>query len=184
MNNDELKKRLRLSCLIIVVAGLCGAMLIYLLAEDVPDDSQGYVIVNGTVYPGSTRDSKKYQIELERIGGKQALLFNDLTRWFSGHLASKASHIPINCHAALSRRHPPHAAPDSKPPAPSSSGPRLAPPGRARRGRPGISHTQPVNCRRAVLQDCRQRGNDHGYPHTLLLRLRLQTRSPPCEGLD
>jgi hypothetical protein len=90
MNNDELKKRLRLSCLIIVVAGLCGAMLIYLLAEDVPDDSQGYVIVNGTVYPGSTRDSKKYQLELERIGGKQALLFDDLTRWFAGLWQGKA----------------------------------------------------------------------------------------------
>jgi hypothetical protein len=42
MSNAELKKRLRLSCLIILVAGLCGAMLIYVLAEDIPDDSLGY----------------------------------------------------------------------------------------------------------------------------------------------
>ena len=83
MSNAELKKRLRLGCLIILVAGLCGAMLIYLLAEDIPDDSLGYVIVNGTVYPLSTRDSKKYRFELERIGGKQALLFDDLDRWFA-----------------------------------------------------------------------------------------------------
>ena len=41
MTNAELKKHLRLSCLIILVAGLCGAMLIYLLAEDIPDDSLG-----------------------------------------------------------------------------------------------------------------------------------------------
>ena len=38
--------------------------------------------MNGTVYPLSTHDSKKYRFELERIGGKQALLFDDLDRWF------------------------------------------------------------------------------------------------------
>jgi hypothetical protein len=41
MSNAELKKRLRLSCLIILVAGLCGAILIYLFAEDILDDSLG-----------------------------------------------------------------------------------------------------------------------------------------------
>ncbi len=69
MSNTELKKRLRLRCLIILVAGLCGAMLIYLLAEDIPDDSLGYVIVNGAVYPLATRDSKIYRREVQRFGG-------------------------------------------------------------------------------------------------------------------
>jgi hypothetical protein len=82
MSNAELKKRLRLSCLVILVAGLCGAMLIHLLAEDIPDDSLGYVIVNGTVYPLATRDSKNYRREVERFGGKAALAFDDFNRWF------------------------------------------------------------------------------------------------------
>jgi len=82
MSNAELKRRLRLSCLIVLVAGLCGAMLIYLLAEDLPDDSLGYVVVNGTVYPLASRDSKKYRREVERFGGKTALLFDDFNRWF------------------------------------------------------------------------------------------------------
>jgi hypothetical protein len=82
MNNAELKKRLRLSCLVILVAGLCSAMLIYLLAEDVPDDSLGYVVANGTVYPLSTSDSKKYRREIQRFGGKAALVFDDFNRWF------------------------------------------------------------------------------------------------------
>ena len=42
-----------------------------------------YVIVSGTVYPLSTRDSKKYRFDLERIGGKQVLLLDDLNRWFA-----------------------------------------------------------------------------------------------------
>jgi hypothetical protein len=83
MSNAELKKRLRLSCLIILVAGLCGAILIYLFAEDVPDDSLGYVTVNGTLYPLATRDSKKYRREVERFGGKAALMFDDFNRWFA-----------------------------------------------------------------------------------------------------
>ena len=82
MNNAELKKRLRLSCLIILVVGLCSAMLIYLVAEDIPDDSLGYVMVNGTVYPLATSDSKKYRREVQRFGGKAALLFDDFGRWF------------------------------------------------------------------------------------------------------
>ena len=57
-------------------------MLIYLFAEDVPDDSLGYAVVNGTVYPMATRDSKKYRREVERIGGKAALVFDDFNRWF------------------------------------------------------------------------------------------------------
>jgi hypothetical protein len=83
MTNAELKRRLRLACLIVLVAGLCSALLIFLLAEDIPDDSLGYVVVNGTVYPLATRDSKKYRREIQRFGGKTALLFDDFGRWFA-----------------------------------------------------------------------------------------------------
>ena len=83
ISNAELKRRLRLGCVIVLVAGLCSAMLIYLLAEDIPDDSLGYVVVNGTVYPLATRDSKKYRREIQRFGGKTALLFDDFGRWFT-----------------------------------------------------------------------------------------------------
>jgi hypothetical protein len=83
MSNAELRRRLRLGCLIVLVAGLCSAMLIYLLAEDVADDSLGYVVVNGTVYPLATSDSKKYRREIQRFGGKAALVFDDFGRWFA-----------------------------------------------------------------------------------------------------
>jgi hypothetical protein len=81
MSNAELKKRLRLACLIILALGLCGALLIYLVADEVVDDSLGYVIVNGTVYPLATADSKKYRREIQRFGGKAALVFDDFSRW-------------------------------------------------------------------------------------------------------
>lgn len=82
MSNAELKKRLRLACMIILVAGLCGALLVHLVADEVVDNSLGYMVVNGTLYPLATGDSKKYRHEIERFGGKAALLFDDFNRWF------------------------------------------------------------------------------------------------------
>jgi len=83
MSNTELKRRLRISCLIILVAGLCAGTLIYQLAEEVPDASLGYTVVNGTLYPLSTSDSKKYRRDLQRLGGKAALVFDDFYVWMT-----------------------------------------------------------------------------------------------------
>ncbi len=82
MSNAELKRRLHRSCAAILSACLCGALLIYLFNDDVADDSLGYVIVNGAVYPLSTQDSKTYRREVQRFGGKAALAFDDFGRWF------------------------------------------------------------------------------------------------------
>jgi hypothetical protein len=83
MSNAELKRRLHRSCLAILAASLCAALLIYLYADAVVDDSLGYVIVNGAVYPSSTRDSKIYRREVQRFGGKAALAIDDFSRWFA-----------------------------------------------------------------------------------------------------
>ena len=90
MSNAELKRRLRLACIVILAAGLCGGMLIYRFAADVPDDALGYVVVNGTAYPVSTSDSRKYRREVERFGGKAALVFDDFDRWFAQLWRGKA----------------------------------------------------------------------------------------------
>jgi hypothetical protein len=90
MTNAELKRRLFLGCAVILVAGLCSALLIYAIAEDIPDDSLGYAVVNGAVYPLATGDSKLYRRELQRFGGKAALLFDDFSGWFAGLWRGKA----------------------------------------------------------------------------------------------
>lgn len=83
MSNAALKKRLRLACLVILAAGLCGAMLVYRFAADVAGAPLGYVVANGTSYAVSTGDSKTYRREVERYGGKAALMFDDFDRWFA-----------------------------------------------------------------------------------------------------
>ena len=90
MSNAELKRRLHFACVVVLVAGLSAATLIYLFADDVPDDSLGYVTVNGVAYPLATRDSKIYRREVERLGGKAALLFDDFNRWFGELWRGKA----------------------------------------------------------------------------------------------
>ena len=44
----------------------------------------GYEVINGTAYPVAPADSKAYQRELERFGGKANVLAAELTQWFAG----------------------------------------------------------------------------------------------------
>ena len=83
MTNAELKRWLRRSALGILVSGLCAALAIHLYAEDLPDASLGYVVVDGVLYPLSTQDAKTYRREVQRFGGKAALIFDDFGRWFT-----------------------------------------------------------------------------------------------------
>jgi hypothetical protein len=90
MSNSELKRRLRLACIVILAVGLCSAALIYRFAADSVDDSLGYVVIDGTAYPLSTRDSKMYRHDLERFGGKTLVMFDDFNRWFAELWQGKA----------------------------------------------------------------------------------------------
>ena len=68
----------------VLIVGLSSALLINLTADDSPDTSGAYqvVIVDGVVYPVSPGDSKMYVREVERFGGKAAVLFDEINRWF------------------------------------------------------------------------------------------------------
>jgi len=82
----DLKKRLYRSGIVVLVAGLCGAALIYLTAGEAPAGADGYryVIVDGKSYPIPLRDTKMYVRDLQRFGGKAAVLFDEFNSWFAG----------------------------------------------------------------------------------------------------
>jgi len=77
--------RLYLIGLVILFAGLICATWIYLADTDEISDSNilGYEIVAGHAYPITTAESKRYQSEEERMGGKFAPLADEITQWFS-----------------------------------------------------------------------------------------------------
>ena len=76
--------RFNLAGAAVLVIGLLTALLIYLTAADAPVDALGYQFADGTVYAVQPGDSKMYRHELERFGGKAAVLADELERWFSG----------------------------------------------------------------------------------------------------
>jgi hypothetical protein len=77
------RHRLYLCSLAILIVGLCGATAIYFLTDDLPDHGDGYVIVDGQKYPAGVYQSKRYQRELERYGGKANVIFAELDRWLA-----------------------------------------------------------------------------------------------------
>ena len=80
----KLKRRLQLASGLILALGLCAAVLIYRAADAGADEAATYEIINGQAYSVAPTYSKMYNRELERIGGKAALLFADFDRWFAG----------------------------------------------------------------------------------------------------
>ena len=85
------RRMLRLAAMAIFALGLGAATAIYLLADDLDEtaDSQT-IIVNGVTYSVPANATKLYVRDLQRFGGKAALVFDDLNRWFSGLWRGKA----------------------------------------------------------------------------------------------
>jgi hypothetical protein len=72
-NTDNRMKRCHLVTAGILLAGLGTAVAIYLTADEIP------------VNPfAEYENSKRFSHEVQRMGGKMALVANDLTAWFAG----------------------------------------------------------------------------------------------------
>ena len=106
------KRRLYLIGTIILLAGWIGAAAIYATAADENSDALGYEFVDGVAYPILAYESKKYRHDLERFGGKAAILADDFNRWFSElwvgkhlayTLATLASGAALACFVAARR---------------------------------------------------------------------------------
>jgi len=69
----------------ILLGGLLSATWIYLAATDDVSDSDifSYEIVNGQKYALKKSDSKRYQSEMERLGGKFNVTLDEATDWLS-----------------------------------------------------------------------------------------------------
>ncbi|MGA2548533.1 MAG: hypothetical protein ABSF50_00165 [Burkholderiaceae bacterium] len=77
-------ERLRLASMIVLAIGVCAAALVYLTREPTDANILGYQIINGVSYPVTTSDDRRYQFEVERMGGKMGLLIAQFNDWFTG----------------------------------------------------------------------------------------------------
>jgi hypothetical protein len=81
-----MRKRLYAACVLVLVAGLGCAAWIYSRVSDDPDISGAYqiIVVNGVPTPIAPNESKAYMRDLQRYGGKMAVIFDDIGRWWDG----------------------------------------------------------------------------------------------------
>jgi len=79
-----LARRLRLIGAFTLVAGVLAAVWIYARAgRDDQSAAIGYVVEGGQSYPVMPDDSKRYDYEMERIGGKGGMLAAEFAEWFA-----------------------------------------------------------------------------------------------------
>jgi len=81
----NLQTYLYLVTVIILLVGMCGAILIYLTAENDSDSVLGY------------ENSKRYVHDLELYGGKANVLANEFERWFVGLWHGKSLAFTVAC---------------------------------------------------------------------------------------
>jgi hypothetical protein len=74
-----------LSAIAVLSAGMCAAAAIYFTAEDDPlAGAYQVVTVDGKAYPIAPGQSKVYVRQVQQFGGKAAVLFDEIDRWFIG----------------------------------------------------------------------------------------------------
>ena len=78
------KTRLYLSSFLILLAGTCTAIAIFLTAPEGTNDVLGYELSGGRIYPVEAGSSKAYIHDLMQYGGKGAVLADEFDRWFAG----------------------------------------------------------------------------------------------------
>jgi hypothetical protein len=69
---------------VVLIVGLASAVIVNMTAANEPGDVVSYRIVAGQVFATTANDSKQYRHDLERFGGKAAILADDFNRWFAG----------------------------------------------------------------------------------------------------
>jgi hypothetical protein len=93
----KMQKRLILCSIIVAVVGLCSALLIYLAAGEDTDEDEAFefVMIDGKAYPIPLAGNKMYRRELQRFGGKAAVLFDEFNRWFAGLWRGKSLAVTV-----------------------------------------------------------------------------------------
>ena len=94
-----MKTRLLAAALFTLIAGLACGATVYFLAEE--PEPTAYVMVGDTAYAVDPTATKTYVRQLERFGGKAAVLFDDFNRGFARLWQGKTLGITIGALSVL-----------------------------------------------------------------------------------
>lgn len=127
---------LRLCAVLVLLAGLGGAVVLYINAPDEAAAGDNYVIEGGVAYRVSPWDSRSYQRNLEYLGGKSAVLMTQAREWLAAAWNASTQAVLLACVSALAAAFllylaepVPDAIPDAGPPPdpPGTAGPKSPP---------------------------------------------------------
>jgi hypothetical protein len=90
---------MKIAALFILTIGLGAGATIYFTADE--PAPAGYIIVGDTAYAYDPATSKTYVRQIERFGGKAAVLFDDFNRWFASLWIGRRLGVTIICLSAL-----------------------------------------------------------------------------------
>ncbi len=79
----SLQDRFYLLGVLILLAGLACAALVYQTSKDDTSDAVGYKFAGGKPYATAPDESKRYLQDVERYGGKAAVVADEFNRWFA-----------------------------------------------------------------------------------------------------
>ncbi len=99
---EKKRKLLNAIAFLVLLFGLCGAVIVYERAANAPTQVLGYEQgEDGTVYPILPEDSKKYQRDLKLYGGTVNVLADEMRRGIAGLFEGKTLGITIACLSVL-----------------------------------------------------------------------------------
>jgi hypothetical protein len=90
----ELRTRLLAAAALVLAIGVIAGTTIYATAEE-ETAATSYVIVGGEAYAVDPTRTKSYQLQVERFGGKAAILFDEFNRWLAARWQGKALGVTI-----------------------------------------------------------------------------------------
>jgi hypothetical protein len=85
--------RFTIAALFVLALGASAGATIYFSAEE--PAPAAYIMIGDTAYPYDPATSKAYARQIERFGGKAAVLFDDFNRWFSSLWLGKTLGITL-----------------------------------------------------------------------------------------
>jgi len=90
---------MKIAALFILALGLGAGATIYFTAEE--PAPMAYNMVGDTAYAYDPTTSKTYVSQLQRFGGKTAVLFDDIHRWFASLWVGRRLGLTIICLSAF-----------------------------------------------------------------------------------
>lgn len=90
-----MKGRLYLAAALVLAAGLSAGAVLYLTGGEAESEGGTYIVANGVTYYVPAQMQKTYVRDLQRFGGRTAVLFDEFDSWFGSLWRGRALGVTV-----------------------------------------------------------------------------------------